>query len=68
MPASRRLLHDDVVPLLQISDEVIGDELRHQIVRLLEPAMLLVMAVVTLTVVLGLLLPVFKMGSAVSGA
>lgn len=36
-------------------------------VRLLEPVMLLVMALVTLTVVLGLLLPVFKMGSAVSG-
>jgi type II secretory pathway component PulF len=29
--------------------------------------MLLVMAVVTLTVVLGLLLPIFKMGSAVTG-
>jgi general secretion pathway protein F/type IV pilus assembly protein PilC len=36
-------------------------------VRLLEPVMLLVMALVTLTVVLGLLLPVFKMGSAVGG-
>jgi len=36
-------------------------------VRLLEPIMLLVMAMVTLTVVLGLLLPVFKMGSAVNG-
>lgn len=36
-------------------------------VRLLEPIMLLVMAVVTLTVVLGLLLPIFKMGSAVGG-
>jgi general secretion pathway protein F/type IV pilus assembly protein PilC len=34
-------------------------------VRLLEPVMLLVMAAVTLTVVLGLLLPVFKMGSTV---
>jgi general secretion pathway protein F/type IV pilus assembly protein PilC len=34
-------------------------------VRLLEPVMLLVMALVTLTVVLGLLLPVFKMGSTV---
>jgi general secretion pathway protein F/type IV pilus assembly protein PilC len=33
-------------------------------VRLLEPAMLLVMAAVTLLVVAGLLLPVFKMGSA----
>jgi general secretion pathway protein F/type IV pilus assembly protein PilC len=34
-------------------------------VRLLEPIMLLVMAFVTLLVVAGLLLPVFKMGSAV---
>lgn len=34
-------------------------------VRLLEPVMLLVMAAVTLVVVAGLLLPVFKMGSAV---
>jgi general secretion pathway protein F/type IV pilus assembly protein PilC len=34
-------------------------------VRLLEPIMLLVMAAVTLLVVAGLLLPVFKMGSAV---
>jgi general secretion pathway protein F/type IV pilus assembly protein PilC len=34
-------------------------------VRLLEPMMLLVMAAVTLVVVAGLLLPVFKMGSAV---
>ena len=33
-------------------------------VRLLEPVMLLVMAMVTLVVVLGLLLPVFKMGAA----
>jgi len=35
-------------------------------VKLLEPVMLLVMAVVVLVVVAGLLLPVFKMGSAVS--
>lgn len=34
-------------------------------VKLLEPIMLLVMAGVTLTIVMGLLLPVFKMGSAV---
>jgi general secretion pathway protein F/type IV pilus assembly protein PilC len=33
-------------------------------VRLLEPMMLLVMAVIVLIVVLGLLLPVFKMGTA----
>ncbi len=36
-------------------------------VKLLEPLMLLVMAVIVLLVVAGLLLPVFKMGSAVSG-
>ena len=36
-------------------------------VKLLEPVMLLIMAAVTLLVVAGLLLPVFKMGSAVSG-
>jgi general secretion pathway protein F/type IV pilus assembly protein PilC len=36
-------------------------------VRLLEPAMLLVMAGVTLLVVAGLLLPVFKMSSTVGG-
>jgi general secretion pathway protein F/type IV pilus assembly protein PilC len=35
-------------------------------VRLLEPVMLLVMAAITLLVVAGLLLPVFKMGSAVT--
>ncbi|MBA4064750.1 MAG: pilus assembly protein PilC [Isosphaera sp.] len=35
-------------------------------VKLLEPVMLLVMAAVTLLIVAGLLLPVFKMGSAVS--
>ena len=34
-------------------------------VKLLEPIMLLVMAVFTLTIVAGLLLPVFKMGNAV---
>ena len=34
-------------------------------VRLLEPAMLLVMAVFTLIIVAGLLLPVFKMSSTV---
>ena len=34
-------------------------------VRLLEPIMLLVMAGMTLLIVVGLLLPVFKMGSAV---
>jgi general secretion pathway protein F/type IV pilus assembly protein PilC len=34
-------------------------------VKLLEPIMLLVMALMTLLIVLGLLLPVFKMGSTV---
>jgi general secretion pathway protein F len=37
------------------------------LVKLLEPVMLLVMAVAVLLVVAGLLLPVFKMGSAVGG-
>ena len=37
------------------------------LVKLLEPVMLLVMAAVVLVVVMGLLLPIFKMGSAVSG-
>ena len=36
-------------------------------VRLLEPVMLLVMALITLLVVAGLLLPVFKMSGAVRG-
>jgi general secretion pathway protein F/type IV pilus assembly protein PilC len=36
-------------------------------VKLLEPVMLLVMAAITLVVVAGLLLPVFKMGSTVKG-
>jgi general secretion pathway protein F len=36
-------------------------------IRLLEPVMLLVMAVIILLVVLGLLLPVFKMGGTVKG-
>ena len=35
-------------------------------VRLLEPVMLLVMALITLVVVAGLLLPVFKMSSVVN--
>jgi len=36
-------------------------------VKLLEPIMLLVMAVAVLLVVAGLLLPVFKMGSVAGG-
>jgi general secretion pathway protein F len=36
-------------------------------VKLLEPIMLLVMAVVVLLVVLGLLMPVFEMGKTISG-
>jgi len=36
-------------------------------IRLLEPVMLLVMASVILVVVLGLLLPVFRMGKVVKG-
>jgi len=34
---SRRLSHDDEVPVLQISNEVIGDELRHEIIAMSEP-------------------------------
>jgi len=34
---SRRLSPDDEVPLLQISNEVIGDELRHEIIAMSEP-------------------------------
>ncbi len=37
-------------------------------VRLLEPIMLLVMAVVTLIIVAGLLLPVFKMSTAINSS
>ena len=71
----------DVVEMIAIAEESntldktlidIADSLERRsarqlelFVRLLEPVMLLVMALVTLTVVLGLLLPVFKMGSAV---
>jgi len=36
-------------------------------VRFLEPVMLLIMAAVTLVVVLALMLPIFKMSSAMSG-
>jgi general secretion pathway protein F/type IV pilus assembly protein PilC len=53
--------------LLNISDALdkrTGRQLE-LFVRLLEPVMLLLMAAVTLIVVAGLLLPVFKMGSAV---
>lgn len=71
----------DVVEMIAIAEESntldktlvdIADSLERRssrqlelFVRLLEPIMLLVMAVVTLTVVLGLLLPIFKMGGAV---
>jgi general secretion pathway protein F/type IV pilus assembly protein PilC len=53
--------------LLQIS-EALEKRTSRQLdlfVRLLEPVMLLVMAVITLLVVAGLLLPIFKMSSAV---
>jgi general secretion pathway protein F/type IV pilus assembly protein PilC len=71
----------DVVEMISIAEEAnalesvlvnIADSLEKRtsrnldlMVKLLEPLMLLVMAGVTLTIVLGLLLPVFKMGSAV---
>jgi general secretion pathway protein F/type IV pilus assembly protein PilC len=71
----------DVVEMMAIAEESntldktlvdIADSLERKtarqldmFVRLLEPVMLLVMAVVTLTVVLALMLPIFKMGSTV---
>ncbi len=71
----------DVVEMITIAEEAnsletvlvqIADSLEKRtgrnldlMVKLLEPMMLLVMAGVTLTIVAGLLLPVFKMGSAV---
>jgi general secretion pathway protein F/type IV pilus assembly protein PilC len=53
--------------LIQIADTLEKRTARQLelFVRLLEPVMLLVMAAITLVVVAGLLLPVFKMGSAV---
>lgn len=73
----------DVVEMIAVAEEAnslekvlvdIADGLERRtsrqlelMVKLLEPIMLLVMAGVTLTIVAGLLLPVFKMGSAVSG-
>jgi general secretion pathway protein F len=55
--------------LIQIADSLEKRTSRQLelFVRLLEPVMLLVMALATLVVVAGLLLPVFKMGSAVRG-
>jgi hypothetical protein len=35
---SRRLRHDDVFALVQVSDKVIRYELRHQVVAVSEPA------------------------------
>ena len=73
----------DVVEMIAIAEEAnslekvlidVADSLEKRtgrqldlMVKLLEPIMLLVMAAVTLLVVAGLLLPVFKMGGAVSG-
>jgi general secretion pathway protein F/type IV pilus assembly protein PilC len=55
--------------LIQIADTLEKRTARQLelFVRLLEPVMLLVMAALTLVVVIGLLLPVFKMGSTVGG-
>jgi hypothetical protein len=36
VPRSPWLLHDDVVPFLQVADKVIGHELRHQVVPVAE--------------------------------
>jgi len=38
MPRSRWPLHDDVVSILQVSDEMIGDQLRHEVIAVPEPA------------------------------
>jgi hypothetical protein len=38
MPRSPWPLHDDVVPILQVADKVIGHEFRHQIIPVAEPA------------------------------
>jgi hypothetical protein len=38
MARSRRLPHDHKISILQVSDEVIGHELRHEIVAVSEPA------------------------------
>jgi general secretion pathway protein F/type IV pilus assembly protein PilC len=73
----------DVVEMITIGEEAntlekvlvdIADSLEKRtarnlelMVKLLEPIMLLVMAVVVLLVVLGLLMPVFKMGQTISG-
>ena len=56
------------VVLVQIADSLEKRTTRQLelFVRLLEPIMLLVMAAVTLVVVAGLLLPVFKMGQAIN--
>jgi len=74
----------DVVEMIAIAEESnnlekvlidVADSLERRtarnlelMVKLLEPVMLLVMAVMVLLVVAGLLLPVFKMGSTVKGA
>jgi general secretion pathway protein F/type IV pilus assembly protein PilC len=54
--------------LIQVADSLEKRTARNLdlMVKLLEPIMLLVMAAVTLVIVAGLLLPVFKMGSTVS--
>lgn len=73
----------DVVEMIAIAEEAnsletvlvdIADSLEKRtarnlelMVKLLEPIMLLVMAVVVLLVVLGLLMPVFEMGKTISG-
>ena len=74
----------DVVEMIAIAEEAnslekvlidVADGLERRtsrnlelMVKLLEPVMLLVMAVLVLLVVAGLLLPVFKMGETVKGA
>jgi len=38
VPRSWRPLHHDIVPLLQLSNEVVRDELCHQVIAVAEPA------------------------------
>jgi hypothetical protein len=38
VPRSRRLPHDQKISILQVSDEVIGHKLRHDIIAVFEPA------------------------------
>ena len=56
---------DETQRLTELAARVRGSRQLKLFVKLLEPFMLLFMAAIVLVVVMGLLLPVFKMGSAV---